>query len=229
MPVMAIYFDLKLAIAVTAVVHFSNNIFKGILLFKNIHKDIFLRFAIPALVGSVTGAWLLMNSKPVVLGSYQFYGFTPTVYLQELLVAVLMLVLCFMEWIPSKYFKFDHRYTIPGGFITGFTGGFSGMQGALRSSLLIHLKLTKEEFVATGTAISLVIDVCRIIIYFVAGKLIHAFSNSYLVLIGIAGAFIGVIIGKALLKKTTFEVIKIITTVCIVFFSLMLALGFLHA
>jgi uncharacterized protein len=229
MPVMAFYFDIKLAIAATAIVHFSNNIFKGILLFKNINRSIFLKFAIPALIGSVAGAILLMNTQPLLLFSYQMFETTNQVYLQELLVAVLMLTLCIMEWLPSNYFRFDQRHTIAGGFLTGFTGGFSGMQGALRSSFLIQLKLTKEEFVATGTAISLVIDACRLCIYFAAGKLVYAFTDSYLVLIGLAGAMIGALLGKMLLKKTTFGFIKIITTVCIVLFSFMLGLGLLHA
>ncbi len=228
MPVMAFYFDIKVAIAATALVHFSNNIFKGILLFKNINRSIFIKFALPALIGSFAGAWLLMDSTPMVLFSYSMLEHTNTVYLQELLVAVLMLTLCVMEWLPSNYFKFDDRHTIPGGFLTGFTGGFSGMQGALRSSFLIQLKLSKEEFVATGTAISLVIDACRICIYFAAGKLAYAFNDNYLVLIGIAGAVIGAVIGKMLLKKTTFGFIKIITTVCIVLFSFMLGFGLLH-
>jgi uncharacterized membrane protein YfcA len=229
MPVMAFYFDIKLAIAATAIVHFSNNIFKGILLFKSIHKSVFLKFAIPAFIGSVAGAILLMNTKPFLLFSYSMFNTTNTVYIQELLVAILMVVLCIMEWLPSNYFRFDQRHTVAGGFLTGFTGGFSGMQGALRSSFLIQLKLTKEEFVATGTAISLVIDACRISIYFVAGKLAYAFTDSYLVLIGVAGAIIGATIGKILLKKTTFSLIKVITTVCILLFSIMLGMGLLHA
>lgn len=229
MPVMAFYFDIKVAIAATALVHFSNNIFKGILLFKNINKSIFLKFAIPALIGSIGGAFLLMNTNPFILFKYSMFENENTVYLQEMLVAILMIALCIMEWLPSNYFKFDQRHTAAGGFLTGFTGGFSGMQGALRSSFLIQLKLTKEEFVATGTAISLVIDACRICIYLFAGKLIYAFNDNYLVLIGIAGAFIGAIIGKVLLKKTTFGIIKVMTTACIVIFSIMLAFGILHA
>ena len=114
MPVMAFYFDIKIAIAATALVHFANNIFKGILLFKNINKTIFLKFAIPALIGSILGAWLLMNSKPIELYSYQLGEKTNIIALQNVLIAILMLILCFMEWIPSTYFKLDHKHTIPG-------------------------------------------------------------------------------------------------------------------
>lgn len=228
MPVMAIYFDIKVAIAATAVVHFVNGLFKGFLLYKNINQKVFFQFAIPAIAGSILGAFVLTNVEPVNLYTYTAFGSQKNIQLQELLVAVLMLLLCVLEWLPDNYFKFSQKYVIPGGFLTGFAGGFTGMQGALRSSFLINLNFTKEEFVATGSAISLVIDFCRIVMYLAAGKLIYALTDSYLVMIAIAGAMLGAFAGLKLLKKTTFALIKIITTLCIITFSVLLGAGLLH-
>lgn len=228
LPVMAFYFDIKVAIAATAIVHFSNNIVKGILLFSHIRKDVFLKFAIPALIGSIGGAAFLSYVDLYPIATYSIGENSFTIYLQELLVALLMLALASMEWLPDNYFRFNEKHLIPGGLLTGFTGGFTGMQGALRSSFLIQLKLTKEEFVATGTSISLVIDFCRISIYVFSGKLIYAMDYGWLILVGIAGALLGAILGKQLLKKTTYNFVKIITSICILLFSILLGGGLLH-
>ena len=46
MPVIAIFFPVPIAIAITAFVHFMNNIFKLILLRKNIHWTVTFRFGL---------------------------------------------------------------------------------------------------------------------------------------------------------------------------------------
>ncbi len=52
MPVFAIFFPVNIAIALTGVVHFSNNLFKISLVGKNADKDVLVRFGIPAIIAS---------------------------------------------------------------------------------------------------------------------------------------------------------------------------------
>ena len=52
-PVFAIFFPIDIAIALTGVVHFSNNLFKIALVGKNTDKGVLLRFGIPAILGIV--------------------------------------------------------------------------------------------------------------------------------------------------------------------------------
>jgi uncharacterized protein len=60
-PVFMIFFPVDLAIALTGVVHFFNNIFKLMLVGRNADKQVLLRFGIPAVVAAIVGSWLLLN------------------------------------------------------------------------------------------------------------------------------------------------------------------------
>ena len=60
-PVFMIFFPVDLAIALTGVVHFFNNIFKLFLVGKKADKRVVLRFGIPAVIAAFAGAWLLLQ------------------------------------------------------------------------------------------------------------------------------------------------------------------------
>ena len=51
-PVFAIFFPIEIAIALTAVVHFLNNLFKLALLGKKANKNVVLRFGFPSVVAA---------------------------------------------------------------------------------------------------------------------------------------------------------------------------------
>src|ERR671910_244892 len=74
-PVFMIFFPVDLAIALTGVVHFFNNIFKLILTGKKADKSILLRFGIPSVVAAFAGAWLLLRITDLPpLFSYEING-----------------------------------------------------------------------------------------------------------------------------------------------------------
>ena len=225
LPVMAFYFSLPVAIAATALVHFANNIFKGFLMYKHIRIDVFIRFGLPAFVGTILGVYLLTDVEPTQLYTINYGNVIRPVYLQSFLLSLFMIIICMLDFIPSDRFSLGKNMIIPGGLLTGFFGGFTGMQGAVRSAFLTNIQLSKEEFVATSNGVSLIIDVCRIIGYLISGALINAFDAPKPIVIGISGALFGAIIGKILLKKTTIGLIKIITSICIFSFAILLALG----
>ena len=52
-----------------------------------------------------------------------------------------------------------------GGILSGFFGGLSGHQGALRSAFLIKAGLSKESFIVTGIVVSMFIDFTRLSVY----------------------------------------------------------------
>src|SRR5688572_23833874 len=60
-PVFAIFFPIDLAIALTGVVHFLNNIFKLFLIGGKADKDVVIRFGIPAFFAALIGAYLLLQ------------------------------------------------------------------------------------------------------------------------------------------------------------------------
>ena len=60
-PIMLLYFPVEIAIALTGIVHFSNNIFKLFIIGKNLNKDVLIRFGIPAIIAAFFGSLLLFN------------------------------------------------------------------------------------------------------------------------------------------------------------------------
>ena len=59
MPAFALFFPIQVAVAATAIVHLSNNIFKAGLVGKTADSGIVLKFALPAAIMAICGALLL--------------------------------------------------------------------------------------------------------------------------------------------------------------------------
>jgi uncharacterized membrane protein YfcA len=155
MPVFAIFFPVDLAIALTGVVHFLNNIFKLSLVGLKADKQVVLRFGIPAFIAAIVGAYVLLQISDLqsiysyTLGG-KLYSITPV----KLIIAVLLIFFALTEVIPYfKNLQFGKDKLVIGGLLSGFFGGLSGNQGALRSAFLIKSNLSKEAFVATGIVI----------------------------------------------------------------------------
>jgi len=80
-PVLMIFFPVEIAIALTGLVHFFNNIAKLSLVVKTADKSVLLRFGIPAVVASFIGAWLLTQIPDVrPLFTYTLFDTTFEVY-----------------------------------------------------------------------------------------------------------------------------------------------------
>ena len=225
-PVFALFFPIELAIALTAIVHFLNNLFKLSLIGKNINKKTVLDFGIPSIIGAIVGAYLLtFISKMNPIFEYTFYDHTFQVMPVKLTIAILLLLFALFEIIPKlSQLEFDTKYLKIGGLLSGFFGGLSGNQGALRTVFLIRANLSKESFIATGVVIACIVDVIRLSVY---GEQIFKNTelNYSLIIISTISAFIGAFIGNKLLKKVTIVTIKNVVSVVLIIFSFLLGLG----
>jgi uncharacterized protein len=137
-PVFAIFFPVDLAVAMTAIVHFLNGLFKLGLVGRHAKGRIVIRFGIPAMLTAFLGAWVLVSVSdfPPLL-TYQIASRTLHVLPVKLLVACLMIIFALFEIVPSlRDLEFSQRYLPLGGLLSGFFGGLSGHQGALRSAFL---------------------------------------------------------------------------------------------
>jgi len=156
MPVFAVFFPVEIAISLTAVVHFLNNVFKLILVGKNTDKGVVLRFGITAIIFAFLGAQTLLflsGMKP--LAAYHLFGKPIEVAPVKLVIAFLLVVFSIAELIPKfSGVSFDKKYLALGGALSGFFGGLSGNQGALRSPFLLKAGLTREGYIATGVVIA---------------------------------------------------------------------------
>lgn len=227
LPVFAIWFPVDLAVALTAIVHFMNNLFKLALVGKHANKSIVIRFGIPAILAAFIGAGILLKMADLsVLFEYNFFGHSLQVAPVKFTIAILMIVFTLFEIIPKlKNLQVDPKYLAIGGLMSGFFGGLSGHQGALRSAFLLRFGLTKESFVATGTVIACLIDVARIGVYSKHFTK-QAFSEGALITaVAVASAFIGAYIGSRVLHKITMGTVQLIVSMGLFLLAVALGLG----
>jgi len=226
-PVFMIFFPVDLAIALTGIVHFFNNVFKLFLVGKKADKQVLLRFGIPAVIAAFAGAWLLLNITDLdPLFSYRINGKTIEVYPVKFIISVLLIFFAILDLIPFlNKLKFQKKHMPVGGALSGFFGGLSGNQGALRSAFLIKVGLTKEAFIATTVVISCFVDFTRLAVY--ATRFTKAGLDENLTLVlsatlsGIAGAYLG----NKLLKKVTLKFIQTLVAVMLILVSIGLGAG----
>ena len=167
LPAFALFFPIEQAVAMTAIVHFLNGLFKLWLIGRQADRRIALRFGVPAFLASLIGAWVLVwlsGTEPILTYAVAGHGFKVTP--AKSAIGVLLLLFALAELLPRfRRMSFGPQYLTLGGLLSGFFGGLSGMQGALRSAFLARAGLSKEAFVATGVVIACLIDVSRLGVY----------------------------------------------------------------
>ncbi len=227
MPVFAIFFPLEIAIALTGVVHFSNNIFKMSLVGKRADKEVLIKFGIPAIIASFAGAWLLLRiTKMPSLLEYQIWDKDFEITPVKLIIAILLIIFSLLEILPlAQKVQFSRNKLPLGGVLSGFFGGLTGIQGAIRSAFLIKSGLSKEVYIATGVIVASLVDFTRLSVY--ASRFKEANLHEHLVLIisatlaAIAGAFIG----NKLLKKITLRFVQVLVAIMLLLIATALGAG----
>ena|SRR3989338_2607327 len=226
-PAFVIFFPVETAIALTAVVHFLNNILKLLLLWKYARWDVALRFGFAAFFAAFLGAKVLfLLEKLPPLYTYHFFRKEATITSVKLIIAILMILFVILELVPIfQKISFPPKFLPLGGIFSGFFGGLSGHQGALRSMFLLKCGLTKENFIATGVVIACLIDFSRIAVY--RGYLLKTQYQDYwpLMVSATLSAFIGVFIGNRLIKKVTMKTIQIFVSFMLCVIALLLGAG----
>lgn len=226
-PVFAIFFPVNAAIAMTAIVHLTNNLLKLAIFYRHADKKIVLKFGIPAIAAAFAGAWCLVYfSVQQPLLHYTFLGRQAEITSLKILMAAVMILFALLDALPySRNLNFKPEWMSFGGILSGFFGGLSGHQGAMRSAFLIRANLSKEAFIGTGVVIACAVDIIRLGIY--SARFLPAMTGQYFPLIATAvlSAFAGVFLGNRLLKKMTVHSIQLIVTVFLITIALLLGTG----
>lgn len=227
MPVFALFFPVQTAVALTAIVHFLNNVFKLGLTGYFADKTVIVRFGIPAILAAFVGAELLTwmsNTEPVA--SYYLGDMLLFIRWEKIIMAIVMIAFALMEIVPVwSQTQFDPQYLPYGGILSGFFGGLSGHQGALRSAFLLRLSLPKESFIATGVVIACMIDVARLSVYGLTIFHENILTYGPQLLVAIASAFGGAFLGNQFLKKLTIELLQKSVASFLIILAVALALG----
>jgi uncharacterized membrane protein YfcA len=215
LPVFALFFPVEMAVVSTALVHGANNVFKVSLLGRHADRGVVLSFGLPAIAAAILGAlalgWFAQSDSGLTIevNKEAVSEITPV----KLIIGLLMIGFALFELLPRfRTLEFERRYLPLGGLLSGFFGGLSGHQGALRSAFLAKTGLSTERFVGSNAVIGFLVDLTRISVYVAmftaAGGHVSDFTGWPLVITGAVSAFCGVLLGKKFLQKVTMTSIQ---------------------
>lgn len=245
MPVFALFFPVEIAIACTAIVHGLNSLFKAIILWRDAHRPTLLRFLPLAIIGAVVGASLLAAlGSHIEITTYTLGGREWTVTGVKAVIGTVMLVFAVLELTPAMdRLEFSAKWVPIGGALSGFFGGLSGHQGALRTAFLVRTGLTKEQLVGTNAVCALCIDAIRLAVYmlplFLLGPWRQATGTQAnqqsvistselpitLIICGTLAALIGTVAGRRLFKTVTIRAVRVCVGVLLLVMSLAMIAG----
>jgi uncharacterized membrane protein YfcA len=180
-PLLLMRLSATLAVAVVAVPHLIATAVRLLHHRHAIEKSVLVRFGLASALGGVTGAWL----QPMFGERWLF------VALGVLLIATAAASLTgnFGGWKPPAVVAMGL------GALSGLFGGLVGNQGGLRAAGLLAFNLPPRAYLATSTAVALIIDAARTPIYLArAGNELLALAGP--IAVATAGCVLGTILGE---------------------------------
>jgi uncharacterized membrane protein YfcA len=185
-PVLALRTGTKLAVAAIAIPHAVATAQRFWLLRRHVDRRVLVGFGIASAVGGLAGA--LAHARFSSRGLAVVFG-------ALLILAGLSELTGWMQRV-----QWGRRAAWAAGILSGGFGGLVGNQGGIRSAAMLGFDVPKESFVATATAIALVVDAARLPVY-VATQWNEIAAAWPFVLVATAGAVIGTALGTRLLGR----------------------------
>jgi len=225
LPVFLLAMGPALAVAAVALVHLFHNLGKFYLLRSHVDRRVLVQFGVPALAAAAVGAWGLTRLSDLPeLGTWTLFGKTFSVCPLKLVIGLSLAV--FSGWELRGGGGGIRRVPLwAGGLASGFLGGLTGHQGAIRSAFFLGKNLPKETFIATGAAVACVVDFTRLAVYV---QLFRSLGGSVpwpVIGAGIAGAAVGLWIGRHGLQRISGNGFRKVVGVGLLVFGIALALG----
>ena len=185
-PVVLFWLPPHEAIAVVAIIHGAHNAWKLKLLRLSVDFGAVKRYGWALVVGAVIGALL-----------HSYIPSDPLLLVVGLALVILPILSATERWTNFRLPESEDRI---GGFGSGFFGGLTGHQGALRAMFLQKRLPDKVSYAATASVLALAVDITRIPIYiFFEGSAI--LDEYVLILALVISAVVGVNLGKVWLTK----------------------------
>jgi uncharacterized protein len=186
-PLLALSVGTKQAVVAVSIPHLVATSIRFWNLRHKIDRHLLRNFGIASAGGGLVGAWLGSRfiSSPVLAyilgGLLVFAGFMGLTGL-------------------SKKMRFGKKIAWLGGALSGLLGGLVGNQGGVRSAAMLGFNLEAKTFVATATAIALIVDGARMPIYFFTSpETVHRLAASIAIMV--AGVTIGTLAGGRVLAR----------------------------
>src|SRR3954451_13635229 len=150
-PLLAVRVGTKLAVAAVSVPHLTATALRFWLLRKHVDRRLLWSFGLMSAAGGLIGALLHAYADSpaltIVFGSLLI--FTGTMGLTGLSDRLL-----FHGWVAWV-----------AGAVSGTLGGLVGNQGGIRSAAMLGFDVPRHAFVATATAVGLIVDAARMPVY----------------------------------------------------------------
>ena len=185
-PLLAIRVGTKLAVAAVSIPHLIATALRFARIGAHVDKRVFLSFGITSAAGGLLGALLHARFSSLIL-SY-------------ILGALLLFAGILGVTGLSSRMRFEGALAWIAGALSGAFGGLVGNQGGIRSAAMLGMRVSKESFVATATAIALVVDLARMPVYAVmqAKQVLEIWP---VLLLAIVGVILGTLAGERILRK----------------------------
>jgi uncharacterized membrane protein YfcA len=210
-PLLATQVPLKLAVAAVAIPHLVATALRFWLLRAHVDRGLLWSFGLFSAAGGLLGAlahrWassplltLVFGAALVLAGASELTGAARKVHLTGA-----------AAWLA--------------GAISGVLGGMVGNQGGIRSAALLGFPTTRATFVATATAIALMVDAARMPVYlWLQGGALAGLA--WPIAIATAGCVVGTFWGRQVLERIPERVFRKLVAVLIAALGIyMLAAG----
>ncbi|HWR49850.1 MAG TPA: sulfite exporter TauE/SafE family protein [Bryobacteraceae bacterium] len=184
-PVFALAVGTKAAVAVVSLPHLAGTLVRFWLVRGHVDRTVLIHFGLVSAAGAFAGAML--------------HGHASNPLLAALLSALLIAtgVAGMAGRMEGRHFGRTGAWVA--GVVSGLLGGLVGNQGGIRSAALLGFKLKRDAFLATTTAVGLIVDAARIPLYISNDS--H-FERLWLpALLMTAGVLAGTLLGARLLRR----------------------------
>jgi uncharacterized protein len=200
-PALSLQVTTKVAVAAIAIPHFVATAQRFWVLRRYVDRRVLVEFGSASAVGGLAGALLHTRFSSSVL----------TVLFGVLLI--LAGVSQLTGWVERVRWSRSSAWVA--GALSGGLGGMVGNQGGIRAAAMLGFNVPKESFVATATAIGLLVDGARLPVYLVTEwREITAIWP--LVLVATIGVVVGTAAGTPLLRRIPEQTFKRVLGVLLV-------------
>lgn len=186
-PVLSTQFDVRLAIAMVSLPHLAGTFVRFLIVRTRIDRDVLLGFGAASAIGGLVGAALQAVAQSSALA----------------VIFGLLLVFAGIGSLTgfARRMRFSgRRSALAGGALSGLLGGLVGNQGGIRAAALLGFDVEREAFVATATAVALIVDGARIPVY-LATEGAEIASHWPLIALLAVGAVVGTLLGGWTLRR----------------------------
>lgn len=185
-PIILNFYPVMLGMIFVAVIHLFNAIWKTLFWLRSIRWEILLYFGCAALPTALVGAYVL--------------SIFPATVSKKIIGLFIVGYVCINMFWPSFKVPPTPLSLFSGGILSGFSAGFFGIRGAIKSVFLTAYRLPKETYLATMGAIDIIVDITRLSAYiYQEGSLLE--QPWWLLFIAIIVSFVGAKCGQLVVRR----------------------------